>query len=198
MHCLKFQGIAPDGLLIHCFGPLEGRYHDRTAWVRSGIEENLEEHAFDIQHRPLQMYGEPAYGLSEHLLSPYRGRCTISQQEWNTSMSKVRIVVEWVFKEVTTLFPRLDWVPSQKILISPVGLEYPVAVLLHNAHVILHEPYSVLCPDIGKGGAFVGSLSGVGRLTSTWSSTFSTRLFSVTGCSSCHGGIHGGSLGWIE
>jgi hypothetical protein len=55
-------------------------------------------------------------------------------------MSKVRIVVEWVFKEVTTLFPRLDWVPSQKLLVSPVGLEYPVTVLLHNAHVILHRP----------------------------------------------------------
>jgi hypothetical protein len=42
MHCLKYQGIiAPDGLLIHFFRPIEGRYHDRTAWVDSGIEEKL-------------------------------------------------------------------------------------------------------------------------------------------------------------
>jgi hypothetical protein len=55
-------------------------------------------------------------------------------------MSKVRIVVEWCFKEVITQFRHLDWPPNQKVLLTSVGLQYPVAVLLHNAHVIFHRP----------------------------------------------------------
>ncbi|KAH0606104.1 uncharacterized protein H6S33_003765 [Morchella sextelata] len=43
----------------------------------------------------LQIYGDPAYGISEHLITPFQGAAiTEDEQLWNRSMSKVRIVVE--------------------------------------------------------------------------------------------------------
>jgi hypothetical protein len=137
MHCLKYQAVvAPDGLLVHFFGPIEGRYHDRTAWRMSGIDRNLGRHAWDLNGTALQLYGDPAYGVSRHLLSAFRGaRTTAQEREWNKQMSKVRIVIEWEFKEVITIFPHLDAVKKQKILLSPVALEYQVAVLLHKPQI---------------------------------------------------------------
>ncbi|KAA8892557.1 hypothetical protein FN846DRAFT_789121 [Sphaerosporella brunnea] len=55
-------------------------------------------------------------------------------------MSRVRIVVEWVFKEVTQQFAYLSWKRGQKVFLQPVEKEYTVGVLLHNVHVCLHCP----------------------------------------------------------
>jgi len=55
-------------------------------------------------------------------------------------MSRVRIVVEWCFKEVLQLFSALDFTRTQRLLVSPIGLQYSVSVLLYNAHVCLHNP----------------------------------------------------------
>ena len=41
-NALKFQAlITPDGLIYHASGPLEGRRHDWTMYVPSGIDEQL-------------------------------------------------------------------------------------------------------------------------------------------------------------
>lgn len=55
-------------------------------------------------------------------------------------MSKVRIVVEWCFKEILQMFMFFDFARTQQTLLSPIGLQYAVAVLLHNAHVCLQHP----------------------------------------------------------
>jgi hypothetical protein len=55
-------------------------------------------------------------------------------------MSQVRIVVEWVFKEMVSTFAFLDFPKNQKHLLQPIGLQFRVAALLHNAHVCLHKP----------------------------------------------------------
>jgi hypothetical protein len=42
-HALKFQALmSPDGLILHAAGPLEGRRHDWTLYMRSGLDEELE------------------------------------------------------------------------------------------------------------------------------------------------------------
>jgi len=55
-------------------------------------------------------------------------------------MSRLRIVVEWAFKEMVTMFGFLDYVKNQKHLLQPVGVQFRVAALLHNVHVCLHHP----------------------------------------------------------
>jgi hypothetical protein len=74
-------------------------------------------------------------------MSPYKGaQVTEEQRAWNARMSKIREPVEWMFKEVNSVFKFLNFSQNQKVLLSPCGLFYMVAILLTNAHTILHEP----------------------------------------------------------
>ena len=41
-HALKFQAVnSPDGMILHAYGPIEGRRHDWTLYVISGLDEQL-------------------------------------------------------------------------------------------------------------------------------------------------------------
>ena len=62
------------------------------------------------------------------------------EAEFNNRMSKVREAVEWGFGEAIRVFPFLNFSQNMRILLSPVGLYYLVAILLCNAHTILHSP----------------------------------------------------------
>jgi hypothetical protein len=43
-HCFSYQTVAtPDGLIIHLYGPVEGRRHDLTLYRASGMDHLLEE-----------------------------------------------------------------------------------------------------------------------------------------------------------
>ncbi|THU89274.1 hypothetical protein K435DRAFT_678329 [Dendrothele bispora CBS 962.96] len=55
-------------------------------------------------------------------------------------MSHIREPVEWAFKEMTSIFQFLDFHRNQKVLLSPCGLFYLVAILFCNVHTILHIP----------------------------------------------------------
>jgi len=142
IHCLKYHSlVAPDGLAIHVYGPVEGRRHDETLYKESGLSELLKQHFWSPEGNALCIYGDPAYGLGPHLLSPYKGAViTEGQSKFNSAMSKVREVVEWSFKEITQQFGYLDFKNNQKVLLQPCGLYYMVSVLLCNAHTILHLP----------------------------------------------------------
>ncbi|ETV64039.1 hypothetical protein H257_19020 [Aphanomyces astaci] len=84
-HAIKFQTVVtPDGLISHVFGPIEGRRHDLTLLRK---------------FRGYIIYGDPAYGRSDQLASPFSGaRLTEAQKHVNASMSRVRVSVEWSFR----------------------------------------------------------------------------------------------------
>jgi hypothetical protein len=146
MHCLKYHVIiSPDGMIIHVFGPIEGRRHDETCFKQSGVLEILEKHFWtpgtSDTRQPLVVYGDPAYTVSTHVCTPYKGAAlTEAQQLFNTRMSRIREPVEWVFKEIGQQFSFLNFAENQKLLLQPVGLFYLVAVLLCNCHTALHHP----------------------------------------------------------
>jgi hypothetical protein len=144
IHCLKYHCvIGPDGLVMHVFGPVEGRRHDLTVYRQSGLEAILEAHFWTPgpNRQQLFIYGDPAYTVGPHILSPYKGSSVTAEQSmFNYRMSRVRESVEWLFKEVTQQFPFLDYSRNQKVLKQPCGLFYLVAVLLCNAHTIIHSP----------------------------------------------------------
>jgi hypothetical protein len=142
IHCLKYHAIlAPDGIVIHIYGPVEGRRHDETVFQQSGVTQILEKHFWTVDGRALFIYGDPAYSVSAHVLAPYKGATvTAEQSAFNSAMSHCRETVEWAFREVVQQFPFLDFSRNQKFLLSPCGLYYLVAMLLANAHTILHEP----------------------------------------------------------
>ncbi|THU95828.1 hypothetical protein K435DRAFT_113884 [Dendrothele bispora CBS 962.96] len=141
-HCLKYHVVtAPDGLVIHVYGPVEGRRHDSTVLKQSGLTDILEKHFWSPEHKRLFIYGDPAYAISGHILAPYKGlTLDRAQQKFNGKMSKVREAVEWSFKEANSQFAFFNFALNQKVLLQPVGLFYLVGLLLCNCHTILHRP----------------------------------------------------------
>lgn len=142
IHSLKWHSIlTPDGLHSHIFGPVEGRRHDEMLYKLSGLTEILEQHSWDPDGNALAIYGDPAYGLSRHLLSPFKGSSlSPEEQQWNAKMSNVHEAVEWSFGDAVCQFAFLDFSKNLKVLLQPVGVLYTVALLLCNAHTILHHP----------------------------------------------------------
>lgn len=129
---------APNGLIANLFGPVEGRRHDAFMLGVSGLTDQLQRISTP-NGDPYVIYGDPAYGLSRNILSPFRGaQLTPDQQLFNSNMSKVRVSVEWGFGKICQNFAYLDFKKNMKILQQPVGKYYLVASILTNCHTCLY------------------------------------------------------------
>jgi hypothetical protein len=97
IHCLKYHLlVTPDGIIIHIFGPVEGRRHDATLLKESGLTALLETHFWGPNGEHYFVYGDPAYQTAGHIMSPFKGvQITEAQRTWNAKMSKIREPVEW-------------------------------------------------------------------------------------------------------
>ena len=77
--------------------------------------------------------------MSAHLIQPFRDRVLTPQmQAFNTSMSKVREAVEWLFSDVATFWKFIDFKKNLKIGLSSVGKMYLVCDILQNALTCLY------------------------------------------------------------
>ena len=86
------------------------------------------------------IYGDPAYPMRAHLIQPFRARVLTPQmQAFNTSMSKVREAVEWLFNDVATSWKFIDFKKNLKIGLSSVGKMYLVCAILRNALTCLYR-----------------------------------------------------------
>jgi hypothetical protein len=65
---------------------------------------------------------------------------TISPDEvaFNASMSKVRVTVEWSFRDVKQYFTHVDFPRKLRLRETPAGLLYVSSVMLWNFRVCLH------------------------------------------------------------
>ena len=85
------------------------------------------------------LYGDPAYPLRVHLQTPFRNAVLAPpMQDINTSMSVVRISVEWLFGEIINYFKFMDFKKNLKINLSSVGKMYIVSAILRNALTCLY------------------------------------------------------------
>ena len=100
---------------------------------------DLEQYAF-CNGQPMYLYGDPAYPLRVHLQAPFRNRqLTPAMEEFNKSMSAVRVSVEWIFGDIINYFKFLDFKKNLKIGLSSVDKMYIVAALLRNALTCLQS-----------------------------------------------------------
>ena len=117
----------------------EGKRHDARMLAESGLLENLENFSFSPDGHPLCIYGDPAYPLRVHLQAPFRQAVmTAEMQLFNTSMSAVRVSVEWLFGDVINFFKFLDFKKDLKIGLSSIGKMYIVCAILQNARTCLY------------------------------------------------------------
>lgn len=120
------------------FGPVKGRRHDAFVLSISGILDKLQ-HFTQPNGQPYVLYGDPAYGVSQNVISPFRGQqLTQAEEDFNKSMSAVRISVEWTFGKIIQQFAFLDFKKNLKMLLQPIGKYYLVGTLLTNCHTCLY------------------------------------------------------------
>ena len=62
---------APDGLIVHVFGPMEGRRHDWTLFVRSELEDQLSS-ALVLEGKKYCLYTERMYSERIYLQVPFQ------------------------------------------------------------------------------------------------------------------------------
>ena len=142
-HTLKFQAIMLlNGMFGHLFGLQEGCQNDSFLLNESrildhctefAVHDGTDENSPDEEHY-FQLFGDPAYGVSPQIQSPYSGVgvWTEEQKWWNELMSAVRIEVEHGFAIVTNTWPFLNTAWKLHIGQSPVGRYYHTGVLLTN------------------------------------------------------------------
>ena len=131
--------MAPSGLIANFYEPVEGKRHYSGMLMDSSLLNQLQQHSFGQNQRPLCIYGDPAYPLRVHLQAGFKGaRLSQQQIDWNTRMSEVCVSVEWIFGDIRTYFKFLDFKKDLKIGLSPVGKMYIVCALLHNARACLY------------------------------------------------------------
>ena len=119
------MGVDSPFVLFVCFFLnfiTEGRKHDAGMLADSGLLNDLQRFAFSTTGQAMCLYGDPAYPLRIHL------------EAFNSSMSAVRELVEWLFGDIVNYFKFMDFHKNLKIGLSSVGKMYIVSALLRNAH----------------------------------------------------------------
>ena len=131
-HALKYQSISTTNNL---FDPVDERCHDSSMLVMSGMMPVLLNFSIGPNGERLCIYVDPAYSLRWYLQSSFRGsQTTPDQNEFNKSMSKVHISIEWQFGNVIENFKFSDYRKSQKTGLSSKEKMCQFSALLSNAH----------------------------------------------------------------
>jgi hypothetical protein len=138
-NCIKFQAIsAPDGCILHLFGPMEGRRHDMTLYRESSIDQALQASLL-VDGVQYYIYGDPAYCLRPYLQVGFQGSDRTPENVlFNASMARVRIAVEWAFRDVKLYFTHLTVPRKLRLRVTPAGLWYTCSVLLWNFRACLY------------------------------------------------------------
>lgn len=141
VHCLKYQAVTtPCGLIANLFGPMEGRRHDMAMLDESDLLNQMQLHLTPPGHPDYVVFADQGYAMSRFVQTPYRGNhLNEVHARFNTIMSSLRVAVEWGFGRVDSLFAFCAYKKNLKVLLSPVGTYYRVAVLLTNCHSCLRR-----------------------------------------------------------
>jgi hypothetical protein len=140
-HCLNYQGIvSPDGIIIHLSQGFDGNTNDIDMFRRSNIAEVLNQNAFDTRGERLAIYGDSAYMIGPNVVTKFEERPQMLEHErhFNSVMNAQRIAIEWSFGKVVQQFSALDFSRTQRLLNSPIELQYKTAVLFTNIHTCFY------------------------------------------------------------
>lgn len=145
-HGLKFQGITTPSGILHLYGPTEGRVADAEMLRESKVLEVMAAHPGftkriivrgEVVTTKYFLYGDPAYPVLEHMQAPYKAPSRRCERIYNQKWSRVRIVIEQLFGEVTKLWESNNLKIQQKIFLSPVSMHYIVSVILTNIYTCI-------------------------------------------------------------
>ena len=93
------------------YGPVEGRSHDLTLLRNSNWNTILQEH-LKVDGTQYYIYGDAVYSLRPWLQCPFLGNLNNEQQQFNLSMSSLRVAVEHSYKDV-----KQQWASSYRRIV---------------------------------------------------------------------------------
>ena len=90
-------------MIAHLYGPVEEKRHDSTMPDLPGLSQELQLHSHNQCDNYSWTYGNPTYPLRRLLQAPFQESVLIYHEKAdNTSMSSVKVSVEWIFGDITT------------------------------------------------------------------------------------------------
>lgn len=128
-------------MIASFYGPIPGARHDSYMLAESQLLLQLENMLpRNQQVEVYALYGDPAYPQSRYIVGGYRNPAPNSiQAQWNTAMSKIRICVEWGFKDIIQYWTFLDFRQKMKIFKFPVAKYYIISAFLTHIHNCFYD-----------------------------------------------------------
>ncbi|KAF8586484.1 hypothetical protein K439DRAFT_1341001 [Ramaria rubella] len=158
---MKFQAVAlPNSLIGHLSRPLRAPQNNVGVLTESYLLTKMALHTIQAGScagdppgwQFFQVYGDSAYSISSHIVSPFArvGILTAQETAWNTAMGGVWISVEHAFGPVLQDWPYMNTFWKQKIYSNACGLFYWVAMILTNAYACLvsKQRYNCMPPKL--------------------------------------------------
>lgn len=132
-HTLNYQIITtPDRLCAHLYGPEVGRWHDVFLYSESKVDSFLP-HLLIINCQQYMLYGDSGYSRRAYYAIPFvDDNLMIWEAAFSTAMSKSRITVEWLFKEVMMLWAFVECMSHLKVLQMSAGLNLQADTILSD------------------------------------------------------------------
>ena len=156
IHSLKYQSvICPNGMIVHFFGPIEGRQHDSAVYYLSGLDDQIS-NIYSANGQQLSLYGDTAYAFRRYLVTPFKGaQLAHLKKEFNKNMASLRTCVEWGFAKIVGVFAFLAFHKNQKVYLQPVAKYWLVGALLCNCHTCYYRSqtgkyFDIAAPSIHK------------------------------------------------
>lgn len=157
-HGFKAQAImSPSGMVVHCYGPVDGRRHDSFMLADSGILPLLA--GLTVGGVNFGVYTDSAYPATPNLFIPFARAMAPPGSvaaRLNEAMAVPRTcTTEWWFGITTNTFQALDFSRWQRQYWTAPALQYFVAVLLVNCRTCLDggnkisKFFQCFPPDLG-------------------------------------------------
>ncbi|XP_066596095.1 putative nuclease HARBI1 [Prorops nasuta] len=133
IHSVVLQGICDHRMkFIDVFAGFCGSVHDARVWnqchIKALIDANMERYFPQNTH----LIGDSAYPLSNYLLTPYRdnGHLNDIQRNYNTRLSRTRIIIERTFGLLKARFRKLHFMYLYNTDLIPLIIL--ACCILHN------------------------------------------------------------------
>ena len=131
--------ISPSGMVVHMYGPVDGRRHDAFMLADSGLLPQLA--GLTIGGIDYIVYADSAYPVTRNLISPIARAAAPPGSvaaRVNEEMAVARTCTsEWWYGITTNTFQTLDFARWQRQWLTAPALQYFVATLLTNCRTCL-------------------------------------------------------------
>lgn len=148
-HSIVLQGICDHRMkFIDIFTGICGSVHDARVWRLSDIKHMID---YDVERyfpQHSHLLADSAYSLSYNMLTPYRdnGHLNHTQHNYNTKLSKTRVIIERAFGILKGRFRKLKYMYLYNTEMIPLIIL--ACCVLHNICIDNEdEPFDIFEPD---------------------------------------------------